>query len=130
MTQKTRELVWNKYGHRCAYCGKSLQYKEMQVDHLFPQHMKHLIDCPNMHKEDMGEWQINVDHIDHIDNLMPACRRCNFYKGGEALHYYRKKMQTIQDRLRKVYIVNVAEDFGIVKIQPWDGKFYFEKEGL
>ena len=31
-----RERVWNKYGKKCAYCGKELDYSKMQVDHIKP----------------------------------------------------------------------------------------------
>ena len=31
-----REQVHLKYHGRCAYCGKKIAYKDMQVDHLIP----------------------------------------------------------------------------------------------
>ena len=35
-SKKTREIVWKKYGGRCAYCGREIAYKDMQVDHFLP----------------------------------------------------------------------------------------------
>lgn len=32
--KKTRELVLNKYGGKCAYCGCDLTLSTMQVDHI------------------------------------------------------------------------------------------------
>ena len=32
--KKIRLEVYEKFGHRCAYCGCDLAYKDMQVDHL------------------------------------------------------------------------------------------------
>ena len=31
-----REQVYLKYNGHCAYCGKNIAYKDMQVDHLVP----------------------------------------------------------------------------------------------
>lgn len=31
-----RQQVYEKYGGHCAYCGKALEYKDMQVDHMIP----------------------------------------------------------------------------------------------
>ena len=36
ISKKTREQVYNKYYGHCAYCGKEIQYKDMQLDHLIP----------------------------------------------------------------------------------------------
>jgi hypothetical protein len=36
-------------------------------------------------------------------------------------------MVTIHHRILKIYIVKVAVDFGIVKITPFSGKFYYEQ---
>lgn len=36
MTKEERLKVYNKYGGRCAYCGREIEYKDMQVDHIVP----------------------------------------------------------------------------------------------
>lgn len=37
-------------------------------------------------------------------------------------------MKTIHKRILSEYICKVAADYGIIKIEPWDGLFYFEKQ--
>ena len=32
--KKTRIELYEKYNHKCAYCGCDLDYKDMQVDHV------------------------------------------------------------------------------------------------
>lgn len=32
--KKVRQKVYEKYDGHCAYCGKKLEYKDMQVDHI------------------------------------------------------------------------------------------------
>ena len=28
--------LYDRYNHKCAYCGSDLEYKDMQVDHIKP----------------------------------------------------------------------------------------------
>lgn len=101
-----RAEVLDKYGGRCAYCGKEITLATMQVDHVQSQ---------------------RNGGTDDMDNLNPACRLCNHYKRGGGLESFREKLMTLHERLVKIYIVNVAIDHGIVKVEPFDGRFYFER---
>lgn len=113
MTKAQRQEIHSKYGGRCAYCGKVIAYKDMQVDHVFPKHM-----CIGTHESKLTD----------MENLFPTCRRCNYYKGGNVLEGFRSILGTLHERVRKQYICKVAEDYGIIKVEPWDGVFYFEKQ--
>lgn len=112
MTKKLRQLVHKKYNGHCAYCGKKIEMSEMQVDHIEPQRPYN-----------------GQGGTDEINNLNPSCRRCNHYKRAHHLEEYRKMIRTIHERTQDIYICKVAEDYGVIKIEPWDGKFYFEKVG-
>lgn len=37
LTKSERTAIYNKYSGHCAYCGKEIEYKDMQVDHLIQQ---------------------------------------------------------------------------------------------
>ena len=112
--KSVREKVYRKYEGCCAYCGKVMEYQQMQVDHYYPQckaryYLRRKID---VHAE---------------ENLMPTCRRCNHYKRAATPEQFRKLMKTLHERLEKIYILNVAIDFGMATVKPFDGLFYFEK---
>jgi len=107
MRLKLRKEVLKKYNSHCAYCGKLLGYKDMQIDHIKSKH---------------------AGGTDNIDNLNPSCRRCNHYKRAMSLQHFRETMQTLNERLQKPYINRVGLDYGIITIKPFDGLFYFEKE--
>lgn len=109
MTKTERITVYDKFAGRCAYCGKSIDYKDMQVDHIIPKRTRRI-------------------NLDNIDNYNPSCRRCNHYKRANNLEVFREMLKTLHSRVRDIYICKVAEDYGIVEIKPWDGKFYFESE--
>lgn len=106
MNKSKRKKVHEKYNFKCAYCGDLLEYEDMQVDHIFP-------------KDRGGSNEIN--------NLNPSCRTCNFYKSTFDIEEFRNQMKTLIQRLRKPFINRLAEKYGIIKINEFDGLFYFEK---
>lgn len=120
MNKKTRQKIYNKYDGHCAYCGnvvipETQQKESMYVDHLIPQ----------------IRTDIPKEIMDGIDNLMPACWRCNHYKRSYSLEDYRDLLKTLGERIRKRYINKVAIDYGIININSFDGIFYFEaREGM
>lgn len=36
MNKKQRLEIYDKYNGHCGYCGRSIEYKDMQVDHMIP----------------------------------------------------------------------------------------------
>ena len=106
-----RQAVYNKYRGHCAYCGKIITIKEMQVDHIVPK---------------ARGWK--VADVNDYSNLMPSCSSCNRYKSNHSLEGFRKKyLGMLHARLAKQFTVKIAMDYGIVKLQKWDRVFYFEK---
>lgn len=107
MKKEIRQQVYNKYDGHCAYCGYELEYKDMQVEHIKPR-------C--------------VGGTNDIENLLPTCRLCNHYKRGNDLDSFRNwLLGGLIDRIRKIYIVRVAEKYGMVTFHEWNKEFYFEK---
>lgn len=100
-----RVKTYEKYNGHCAYCGKEIALKDMQIDHILA-------------KKNGGE--------DTIENYNPTCRRCNHYKRTSGLENFRDTMKTLHERLMKNYIFKVAVDYGIVELKPFDGRFHFE----
>jgi 5-methylcytosine-specific restriction endonuclease McrA len=99
-----RKKVHGKYGGHCAYCGKKIDIKEMQVDHFNA-------------KIYGGK--------DDFDNLMPACRQCNNYKYNYTLEQFRNYIKDIY-KVLGVGKFAVAERFGIFERKNDNVKFYFE----
>lgn len=124
MKKAERIKVHEKHDRRCAYCGKEIEYKDMQVDHMHPKCLGHFYESERSREY----YNLKGDNVDNFENLMPACRRCNHYKRSFRLEDFRKMVKTINERLFKNYIAKVALDFGTVKQVEWDGKFYFEKQ--
>ena len=79
ISKKIREEVYRKYDGHCAYCGREIAYKDMQVDHFLP----------------LRAWRIEDAGKDDISNLMPSCRMCNHYKRANTLETFRRYIAEI-----------------------------------
>ena len=106
--RETRDMIRDKFGGRCAYCGYEINNLQMQMDHVVP-------------KNQGGE--------DTYENLNPSCRYCNNYKGVYDIEYLRQQLSMQAVRARK-YSVNfrLAERYGLITVleQP-QIIFYFEQ---
>lgn len=132
-----REIIFNKFGGRCAYTGKPLG-DDWQIDHIeskikFEQRMyykyNNVADILKAQKE-----------VDNINNLLPALYIVNHYKRSLDLEEFRERMLNFHKQLAKLpkktrvpktvkriaYMNKVADAFDITVDKPFSGKFYFE----
>ena len=89
-SKAVRQVVYEKYGGRCAYCGRKIAYKDMQVDHFIAKRA----------------W--TESGTDDLSNLMPSCRMCNHYKRANSLETFRIYIREIPRKLRQNYIYKVG----------------------
>lgn len=67
----------------CMYCARPLTMKQMTVDHIIP-----------VDKASKKKWlqkileKRNIQNINDIRNLGPACKRCNSVKGNRITLYW------------------------------------------
>lgn len=126
ISKKMRQLVYEKYNGHCAYCGKEIEMKDMQVDHVVAV-AKYIYGSEE--ERAMAEAMHQDGSINGIDNLMPACRSCNFYKSDCSLDTFRWQLSEVLDHTcRDSFQVRLAMQYGMLEYHPWDGKFYFEKQ--
>lgn len=115
ISKKTRLEVYQKYDGHCAYCGKKIDYKDMQLDHLIPRQRERF-------------KKYTEEEIECFENYMPSCRRCNHYKRAHSLEVFRQMIEEIPKKLfRDNYIYKVGLDYGIVEPHERKIKFYFEQ---
>lgn len=113
--KKVREAVYNKYDGHCAYCGKELEPKGWQLDHLIP-----------VQRERFGRY--TEEQIECFDNYVSACRTCNHYKRAHSLETFRRYIEEIPKKLsRDNYIYKIGKNYGLIEEHPYKVKFYFEK---
>lgn len=111
-----RMNLYDKYNHKCAYCGCDLEYKDMQIDHI------ESVYANTDFKQIMTEEEIYSE-----ENLLPACRQCNFYKSSATVEDFRKRLCiAMMNNLRKNFGYRLAIKYGLVEEHVKPIKFYFE----
>lgn len=115
LSKQKRTKIWEAFNKKCAYCGCDLEYKDMQIDHVksvLSAHFK----------------KITEDELNNDDNLLPSCRMCNYYKGASNIEEFRKTLKnTLSHTCVDTFQAKLALKYRMLKIQEWDGVFYFEK---
>lgn len=109
ISKKLRQLVFDRYNGKCAYCGTEL-INGWQVDHIYPQ---------------------VYGGSSHIDNLNPSCKDCNNYKCYMDLEGYRKQLSKMLNEKPEYLFksktkMQVAINMGSIQHTKWNGLFYFE----
>ena len=106
LSKDMRAQVYAMYGGHCAYCGREIDIKEMQVDHV---------------------QAVYLSGKDELENYRPACRQCNFYKSTMSTEGLREQLSLIPGRLEKLLTFRLALAHGLVRITGKPVKFYFEE---
>lgn len=120
MKKDIRVKVWSKYDCKCAYCGKDLEYRQMQVDHIVPVHR-------GTSDEGMQIMKVNRGSED-IENYNPSCARCNRWKSTLTLENFRNEISKQTFRLKRDSSnYRMALDFNLINENENNVMFYFEK---
>lgn len=113
--KKYREIVFNKYKGRCAYCGCELS-KGWHVDHIQPI-VRNWIDGGCEKPEN-----------NNLENMNPSCASCNIQKNSYTLEQFRFNIQYFVASLNKNNTqYKFAKRYGLVKETDSKVQFYFEK---
>jgi hypothetical protein len=100
---KLRYAVWDKYGGRCAYCGRLIPLKSLHIDRFYPA------------------------RDDEDDNLMPACGECAKLKEGLTPGQFQALIEhECRTALRKNIEYRIALLYGLVAELP-RVTFYYAK---
>jgi hypothetical protein len=119
ISKKVRLQVYDKCGGHCAYCGREIAYKDMQVDHVVPL--------------ERGVSPIWVEKrgyqrgTDDFDNLLPSCRMCNFRKGTLTVELFRKEIENQVEGVCKTFQGRMSLAYGLIERVNKPIVFYFEK---
>lgn len=134
VSKTNREIIFNKYGGKCAYCGDYLQ-KGWHVDELLPvrRSWRYKKDkngeyITNKKNQNVKEHYMEHPKRFHIDNQMPSCPSCNINKHSMSLEEFRSLisgfMKHLNDRNTQY---KIAKRYGLVSEIIKPVVFHFEK---
>ena len=106
MNKATRDIVLQKYGGRCAYCGCELN-KGWNIDHIEPHWHSYTEVQAKKHGLTKGAHDIS--------NFNPSCPRCNRWKATFTIEQFRNEISLQVQRLNN-YSTNyrMAKDYSLV----------------
>jgi len=118
LSKADRNTVFFKYQGRCAYCGCELQ-KGWHVDHI--EAFWHTL-------SESEAVRAKVRKGSHtLENMNPACARCNRWKGTMTIEKFREEIQIQPERLlRYSNQFKMAMDYGLIVETCNPVIFYFE----
>lgn len=123
ISNKRRQIVFNKYNGKCAYCGCDITPCLFEPDHIIPRSRLKMLSS----KQRLG---LGVRAIDSVDNLNPSCVECNRQKWDRDIDGFR---DYILENAYRSLIDNakfrLAYRFGIISISLKDIVFHFERIG-
>ncbi len=154
MKKKDRELIFNKYNGRCAYCSDPLQ-KGWHVDEIEPcirlyewtkAHWRHKITKQPKPKDGSArlmdeEAMKDYEWVDgknvfkgyqyperlHVDNQNPSCASCNINKHGGSIEEFRQLIQGFMKHLNELNTqYKIAKRYGLIEEKIKPVVFYFE----
>jgi hypothetical protein len=119
VSTRVRKQVYRKCDGRCAYCGKPIEFSQMQVDHLAPTYW-------NWSDEECIKNNVTRG-TDHIENLMPTCRRCNKWKDVHDIEVFRQQIfKQFEILVRDNTGYKLLLDFGLIAPTGKQPVFYYE----
>lgn len=118
LTKAQREVVRNRFGGRCAYCGCDLP-ERWHADHFEP-----VVRMDWLRPGEVPERPENH----RLENMMPSCPQCNISKHSLSLEEWRKWLAGHVNSLNQHHsIYRLAKAFGLVTETGREVIFYFEE---
>lgn len=129
LSKKQRQELRMKFGGYCAYCGQLLPEKGWHADHVEAiyrgRDFNRIITDDG--KMEFTSRVLEREALDVVENMAPACKQCNLFKGGHTVEGFREQI-TYQAERARAYSVNfrTAERFGLVQVVERPVVFWFE----
>jgi hypothetical protein len=123
-TKKDRQIIFEKYDGRCAYCGCELQ-KGWHIDEVEPCRREYAWDRDKMKTVFTG--YTHPERL-HIDNQNPACASCNINKHSMSLEEFRDSIAKFIRSLNEYSTqYKIAKRYGLIHEVDKPVLFYFEQ---
>lgn len=99
-----RAAIFVSHKEKCVYCGRTIQQRDMHVDHIIPSNMG---EC---HDDEIKQYLLELRKagfiLDSIENYLPSCPACNIAKNNRVytaanLRFFHEKARIHVDEILK-----------------------------
>jgi hypothetical protein len=123
MKKSDREIIYQKFGGRCAYCGCELP-KKWHIDHIEPV----IRDLERRNGKLVTNGKLLRPENDIISNYNPSCPSCNIMKHSTNIEGFRLMIQGFVDSLNQYSNqYKFAKKYSLIQETGNKVEFYFEK---
>lgn len=135
LKKKQRQVVWEKSGGRCWYCGCELPERGWHADHFEPVlRQSEIVRVPVGNRfthKIVPTGEVSWPERDKVANMVPACSACNLFKSAFSVEFFRKEIEAQIERARRSSVnFRTAERFGLIEAKPKPVVFWFEAQGV
>lgn len=128
MNKKDRQIIFDKYGGRCAYCGCQL-LKGWHVDHIEPLERYFKWNRTKGRFEQTGTCRKPENEV--LVNYNPSCASCNIQKNTFTVEQFRTNIKQFLNSLNQYSTqYKFVKRYGLVIETNQEVKFYFESVDL
>ncbi|MDR3026047.1 hypothetical protein [Chryseobacterium sp.] len=124
LTKAQREILYKKYGGKCAYCGCELPERwlaDVIVDPI----------RNSKWNNELQKWEYvglykNSD-LESIDNRNPCCKSCDVHKSSKTLEQFRQSLYGLLKLVTEEYgYYKILNRFGMLQETGQKVRFFFE----
>lgn len=124
MNKKDRQIIFDKYGGKCAYCGTTLE-KGWHADHIKPIVRDFKWNSEKKRHEQTGDCRKPENEV--LENCNPSCASCNIQKNSFSIEEFRSNIKKFLESLNQYSTqFKFAKRYGLVSETGIEVKFYFE----
>lgn len=122
-----RAAIFKSYREKCAYCGRTIQQRDMHIDHIIPSNQQEITeDEVRKYLTELGE---NGFVVDSIENYLPSCPACNIDKTNRIftasnLRFYHEKVRVHIEEILK--IIDALKETKETFYEPVDNEIWEE----
>lgn len=122
-----RAAIFKAYKEKCVYCGRTIQQRDMHIDHIIPVNKKQITN------KEVNEYIEELENkgfvIDSIENYLPSCPACNISKSNTTydasnLRFYHEKAKLHVEEILK--IIDKLKDSNEIYYEPVDAEIWEE----
>ena len=102
-----RAAIFRSYKEKCEYCGRTIQQRDMHIDHIIPVNRRQITD------DEVRKYIIELEEngfiTDSIENYLPACAACNVSKSNRLFSAANLRFYHEQARVHVEEIIKIIE---------------------